>query len=153
MANVKTMAGIYSKSGSGAPSTSTVGVLGDVYMDTATGLTYELTAIITTPSTAYTWTAYTVYDGKINLFLPRCEADYLAIRGIPYSVEDDEIVYPSGADSVAAEMCCFLAGLGRYTGRGKIAESLGSRSATYEKMLMGYPMSIIGSIDRYQSVV
>jgi hypothetical protein len=153
MAEVKTLARLFNKSGSGAPTTATVGVLGDVYMDTDDGLTYELTAIATTPSVSYTWTADTELDAEITMNISRAESDYLRIRGIPFELDDDEIVYPTSANYVAAEMVCYLSGIGRLGGRGKQIESLGGRSSNYEQKILGYPISIVGTIERYQSLV
>lgn len=154
MATVKTIARIANVYAATAPTTATVGVLGDVYLNTATGLTYELTAIVTTPSTSYTWTADTSIDAEIALQITRAEVDYLRIRGIDFELDDDEeIVYPSGAEITAAEMVCYLMGIGRITGRGKSAESLGGRSSNYEQKIFGYPLSIISTIERYQSAI
>jgi hypothetical protein len=122
-------------------------------MDTATGLTYELTAIVTTPSTSYTWTADTELDAEITMNIARAESDYLRIRGIAFELDDDAIVYPTSASYVAAEMVCYLSGIGRIGGRGKSIESLGGRSSNYEQKILGYPISIVGTIERYQSLV
>jgi hypothetical protein len=153
LASVKTVARLFDRSGSGAPTTATVGELGEIYMNTATGLTYYLATITTTPSTAYNWVADTAKDAQINLYIPRAEADYLAIRGVAFETEDDEPVYPSGASVCAAEMVCYLTGIGRFDGRGKSSESLSSRQAQYDAKIKGYPMSIVGTIERYQSAL
>lgn len=156
MATVKTIARIANVYAATAPTTATVGVLGDVYLNTATGLTYELTAIVTTPSTSYTWTADTSLDSEIALQITRAEVDYLRIRGIPFELTTDEtpaIIYPDGSSITAAEMVCYLMGIGRIAGRGKNAESLGGRSSNYEQKIFGYPLSIISTIERYQSAV
>lgn len=152
MALVKLLGKLYDKAGASAPTTSTVGELFDVYLDTATGLSYELTAITDGQPVVYTWTPDTSRDTEIAIFIARAESDYLEIRGVPFDVdESDDIVYPTGADSTAAEMVCYLSGIGRYDGRGKSDESLSGRAATYDRKLHGYPVSIVGAIRRYQS--
>jgi len=147
---VKTFAKLYDTSGSGAPTTATAGEVGEIRIDTATGLTYECTAIVTDPSLSYTWTAYTQYDAEITLSITEAEADYLHIRGIPFATDDnDAIVYPDASSNVAAKMVCYLLSLNGYNGYGNATENLSGRSVQYDNKIYGYPISIVGRIKRY----
>ena len=139
MATVKTLARIPETTGEGVP-TDEAGA-GDIYMDTDTGLTYEY------DGTA--WQPYTEFDGIILLQLAKVEADYLRIRGVPFEVEDGDPVYPDGSNVTAAEMVCYLTGIGDYEGRGKQSEGLAGRSASFDSKIFGYPASIVGTIKRY----
>ena len=146
LALVKTIARLYDRSGEGVPTNDTVATLGQIYMDTATGLTYELT--VDTPTKV--WTPDTSYDLLISLAITRAEVDYLRIRNRSFDLDEaEEIVYPDGSDFTAAEMVCSILSLGDYDGRGKSGEGLAGRSATYEQKLSGYPVSIVGSIRRF----
>jgi len=161
LAYVKILADLYTRAEtSGDPTSASVGVLGDIWLnnkptDANYGKTYELTAITgTAPSLSYTWTLQTRDDAKINIALGRAEKDYLAIRGIPFDTVDDEgvtTVYPDQADYTAAEMVCYLCNYAQYQGRGNKSESIGDRSETHDDKLRGYPVSIVGTIDRYMS--
>lgn len=139
---VKILARIPDVTGEGVPSAA--GEVGDIYLDVDTGLTYEWDG--------EAWAEYTEFDDIINLHLVRVELDYLKIRGIPYDMLDGEPVYPDGSKVVAAEMVCYLAGLGDYEGRGKASEALAGRSLSYDAKIYGYPASIVGSIERYARV-
>lgn len=147
MGTVKTLALMYDISGEGAPTTATVGLVGEVYMDEDTGLTYKCTAAA---PPLYTWAADTSKDMLINISLERAENDFLRIRGIPFDESSGLTLYPEGAIFTAAEMVCFLVGLGDYEGRGKKSEGFGGRSITMDDKLLGYPHSIVGGIKRYQ---
>ncbi len=152
LAAVKTAAELYNRTQSGAPTTATSGVVGDMLMDTATGKTYELTSITTGP-TVYNWTEQTAIDTKINAKLTRVEQDYLAIRGLPFDKDAlDATVYPTGASDTAAEMVCYLLELGRYQGRGNTAETEDKIQKTYDMKWNGYPLGIVGCIERFQRV-
>jgi hypothetical protein len=158
LTKVKTIARAFTLSGVTPPATSTVGELGDVYLDTVTGLTYELTDIlpvlIPIPSTTYVWDPVTRFDAEILLQIDRAERDYLNIRGVPFEEDNlGALVYPNGADVVAAEMVCYLMGLGRFSGRGMQSASLGGRSGQYETKIFGYPVSIVSAINRYMRVM
>jgi hypothetical protein len=145
---VKILAKMYDLIGVTAPTTSTVGALGQLYLDSVSGLTYMLTAINAGPS--YVWTLDGSADILIDMAIGRATVDFLKIRGVDFELdEDNEIVYPTGADYTAAEMVCYLLSLGVYDGRGTASESLGGRSATYDEKLCGYPRSIVGTITRY----
>jgi hypothetical protein len=153
---VKGLAGYYTKSGTTAPTTSTVGAVGDLYLvtdGTDSGKSYFLTAIVTDPSTSYTWTQDLTYDYQIGLMITKAENDYLELRGVPFETDDgDETVYPTGSDVVAGEMVCYLIGIGQYEGRHRIGEGLAGASATYDPKLGGYPRSISSQIKRYSKL-
>jgi hypothetical protein len=157
---VKILADLYTRSETGAPTTASVGALGDIWLDNSStsetyGNTYELTSITTGPTT-YVWTLLTRDDARIDISIARAEKDYLAIRGTSFELSTDTVpvdVYPDGADSTAAEMVCYLCGYGVYQGRGEKSESLGDRSATHDDKIHGYPRSIVGTIKRYQAVI
>ncbi len=159
LASVKIQADLYTRAEEGAPETTDAGVLGDVWLDndadSATyGKTYELTVITpaagATPA-SYTWSLLTRDDARIIRTIPRAEKDYLAIRGIPFELDDDEItiIYPESSDYDAAEMVCYLCELGSYQGRGEKSESVGDRSVTHDDKVYGYPRSIVGTIEQY----
>lgn len=139
---VKILARIPDATGEGEPTTA--GEVGDIYLDVDTGLTYEWDG--------EAWVEDTEFDDIINLHLLRVELDYLKIRGIPYDTLDNDPVYPEGSKVVAAEMVCYLAGLGDYEGRGKASEALAGRSLSYDAKIYGYPAGIVGSIERYARV-
>ena len=142
LTKVKILAEIPTIVGEGVPTVT--GAAGDVYLDTITGLTYDWTGSA--------WVADTSGDIKINMAIRKAEQDYLKIRGIPFEIDDEEIVYPESADYTAAEMVCYLLGIGDYEGRGKGSESIGGRAVTFDQKMFGYPVSIIGTIDRYAVV-
>lgn len=145
---VKLVGNLYDTIGAGEPTSATVGTLGDIYMDSGTGLTYECTD----DSDPYVWDDYTVNDPQINLYIPKAENDYLKIRSKPFYLDSsDAIVYPDGSTLVAAEMVCFMLSIGDYEGRGLKSEGISDRSRSYGKKLMGYPTDIVGSIKRYVS--
>lgn len=160
LAYVKILADLYTRADTGAPTTASVGVLGDVWLDNSStsatyGNTYELTSITTGPTT-YVWTLITRDDARISIAITKAEKDYLAIRGIAFELSEDTVpvdVYPDGSDYTAAEMVCYLCGYGVYQGRGEKSESLGDRSATHDDKIHGYPRSIVGTIKRYQAVI
>jgi hypothetical protein len=149
MATVKTMALMYNLSGNGAPTGSTAALVGEVYMDEATGLTYKCTGV---NLGVYSWAADTSKDHLILMGIERAEQDYIRIRGIPFETHGDGSLYPPGAYFTAAEMVCYLVGLGDYEGRGKQSESFGGRSVTFDEKLIGYPASIAGGITRFHGV-
>lgn len=152
---VKTLAALYSVTGEGAPTTATVGVVGDIYLDLDTdsvtyGNTYLCTAVDTdTPE--YTWVLDNREDARIVLAIIRAERDYLRMRGKAFATDDDDnTVYPDGANITAGEMACYI--LGFYEGRGVDSEGLGDRNASYEKKVAGYPVSIVANIDKFVDV-
>jgi hypothetical protein len=179
LASVKIMADLFTRAETTDPTTASVGVLGDIWLnndpsDANYGKTWELTAITgTAPALSYTWTLQTSDDAKINRMLARVEQDYLAIRGIPFMLKIDyeydratnrpwesdlyptytsyQSIYPTQSDQVAAEMVCYLLNYGQYQGRGEKSESIGDRSTTHDDKIFGYPRSIVGTIERYQS--
>jgi hypothetical protein len=154
MAAVKTVSRMYDLTGVIAPTTATVGDVGDIYLDTETGLSYECTAVNTGPPITYTWTGYTTDDALITMYLTKAEKDYLRIRGIAFEIDADteETVYPEGSDTTAAEMVCYLLGWGTFEGRGVAGESFGGKAATFDKKICGYPYSIVGGIDQYHGI-
>ena len=157
MALVKTLARDYTTTSETAPTTAASGEVGDRLLDTVTGYTYDLTAIVVVVSpnsTTYIWTKDTSRDSEILLTIGRVEIDYMQIRGCVFAVdESDAIVYPQAADYISAEMACYILGYGGEQGRGKNSESLGGRSATYERKIFGYPISIVSGIVRYQGFI
>lgn len=156
LAAVKTAAELYNRTQTGAPTTATSGVVGDMLMDTDSGITYELTSIVVVvspASTTYNWTEQTAIDTKINAKLTRVEQDYLAIRGLPFDTDDSgDTVYPTGSSDTAAEMVCYLLELGRYQGRGNTQETEDKIQKTYDPKWHGYPLGIVGCIERFQRV-
>jgi len=154
-AQVKLIGNLYTRVEEGAPTSASVGELGDIWLDfdsdsVTYGNTYELTDITLG---VYTWTKDSLYDAKIDLFIRRAESDYLRIRGVPFDIDEDSLpVYPTDSDLTAAEMVCFLLGLGPYEGRGTVNESAGGRSKEYESKIGGYPASLVSNIKRYQAV-
>lgn len=147
MATVKTISKQYDLTGVVAPTVATVGEIGDIYLDTVTGLTYECTD----DSDPYVWAADTSDDALIALYLSKVETDYLKIRGVAFETDDDDnTVYPDDSDITAAEMVCYLMGYNDFQGRGSVSENLGGESRTFDKKIFGYPVSIVGSITQYQ---
>ena len=151
---VKVFGALYSITGDGAPTTATVGVVGDIYLDVdAESATYGNSYLCTDVSgTTYTWALDNREDARIALAIQRVETDYLRIRGKAFDTDDDDAtVYPVGASLVAAEMALY--NLGIIEGRGEQSGSVADKSATYESKLAGYPVSIVGQIARYVGVV
>jgi len=154
MADVKVIGQLYTTLGEGTPTTSTTGILGDIYLDidedSATyGLSYKLTDIT---GAVYTWEAYIVEDCRISYFLYKAEQDYLRIRGIPFDTDDDdETIYPDGSDITGAEMVCYLMGI--YEGRGLDSSSIGGVAKNFDEKMAGYPKSIVGAIKRYTYIL
>lgn len=153
-ADVKILAALYSILGEGEPTTSTEGEVGDIYVDIdedsdTYGNSYRLHKIA--ESGDYIWERENTEDKRIDIFINRAERDYLSIRGRAFETDDDgKTIYPDGADIVGAEMVCYL--LGAYEGRGKNSDGIGGRSNSYEKKIAGYPVSIVGQIDKYVEV-
>jgi hypothetical protein len=146
---VKSLANLYDRIVETEPTTSTVGQVGEIVIVQETGLTFECVQVV---NTTYTWTPYVVNDILINLTIPVVEEDYLRIRGKAFDIEEDEIVYPAGATLVAGQMVCYQLKLGTYQGFGVESESLGGRSNNYDKKVEGYPISIVGSIQRFHKI-
>lgn len=141
LATVKILAQLTNRQGEGVPSVA--GSVGDSYLDTSTGLTYVYNGTA--------WVVDTSGDMLLTMFIQKAEDDYLHIRGIPFEVVDDEIIYPDGSTITAAEMACYLGSLGIYEGRGTASEGLAGRSASYDQKIHGYPLSIVGTIERFHS--
>jgi hypothetical protein len=153
---VKMIADLYTRIEDGEPGTGDAGELGALWLDgdeeSATyGKSWELTAVSDDVVPVYTWTLFKKDDAKIALFVPRAEADYLFSRGIAFETDGEKIVYPETAALTAAEMVCYLMGIGAYQGRGAKTEGQGDRSTSYDDKIAGYPASIVGSIIRYVS--
>jgi hypothetical protein len=92
-------------------------------------------------------------DAQIDLLIPAVENDYLLIRGLPFNVDsnDDPIVdYPENSEVVASQMIGYqLANLSP----GMQSEKIGSYSYTRdEKIIDGYPKSIVNRIERFQGM-
>lgn len=140
MAIVKVLGQVANIFNEGVPTTP--GAVGDIYLDSATGLTYEWDGS--------QWEPFTRFDAQIELFIQRVESDYLRIRGIPFDTdENDDVIYPPAADVVAGEMVCYLLGLGDYEGRNLKSESVGGRNVSMDDKVRGYPQGIVDNIKRY----
>jgi hypothetical protein len=179
LAQVKIMADLYTRAEtSGDPTSASAGTLGDIWLnnkstDANYGATWELTAITgTSPNFSYTWTRLTRDEARINMMIPRAEADFLKIRGarFPTKLECDtdrlrdrpwetdphptygnyDTVYPDQADTIAAEMVCYLCAFGVYQGRGSTSGGVGDNTSTSDAKRLGYPVSIVGGIERIQ---
>ena len=152
LADVKILGKLYTVLGEGEPTTSTSGTVGDIYVDIdEESATYGNTYILVDESGGvYTWDQESTDDVEIGRYMKRAEQDYRKIRGKEFDIEDDVTIYPDGADLVAAEMILYLMGITE--GRGKDSDSLGDRSQSYEKKIAGYPVSIVGQIDRYVGI-
>lgn len=75
-------------------------------------------------------------DGKISKLIEFVEKDFLKIRGIAFAVDTlGAVVYPDNGESIAFEMVQF-----RLTG--------GLLTAG-DPVLNGYPVSIVGAVERY----
>lgn len=97
------------------------------------------------------------YDTQIDLFIPHVEADFLRIRGVAFDLDsNDDIDYPDNAELISAQMIGYLlktTGFNSGTYSDKMSESIGSYSYSRGgkvESLMGYPLSIVGRIERYQ---
>ena len=152
LADVKVLGKLYTQLGEGAPTEATTGTVGDIYVDIdeeseTYGNSYVLTSI---DGTTYNWQQVTTEDVEIERYIKRAEQDYKKIRGVAFDSDDNVTVYPDGADLVSAEMVLYLMGV--IEGRGTDSDSLGDRNQSYEKKIAGYPVSIVGQIDRYVGI-
>lgn len=92
-------------------------------------------------------------DSLITALIPLVEADYLGIRGIPFDRnEDDNIVYPTGAELTAISMIGYR--LNTISREGLSGESHPIYSVNYERgSIGGYPDPIIKGIARYAKFI
>jgi hypothetical protein len=100
----------------------------------------------------------TTYDSKIDLLIPHIEAAFERIRGIDFDEDSNDVIeYPENAEMIAAEMIGYKLVTSPFTSgtySDKKSESIGSYSYTRntrEDMIQGFPKSIVGQIERYQS--
>jgi len=133
------LAELYTMTDDEAPTTETAGTIGDVLLDTSSGRTYELTAIQAGPPRVYVWEEQPT-DDKMVAAIERAATDLSRIMNAP--------VEPDLYDNYIAEMACYILGLGPYEGRGMESESVGQRSRSYDRRIMGYPESIVGALPR-----
>jgi hypothetical protein len=120
-----------------------------------------LMAIVTRKFTKeYLGITATTYDSKIDLLIPHIEAAFERIRGIDFDEDSNDVIeYPENAEMIAAEMIGYKLQMSPLTSGAfdnKQSETIGSYSYTKgsaitQKMLMGFPISIVGQIERYQS--
>jgi hypothetical protein len=91
----------------------------------------------------------TTKDAQITALIPIVESQYLAIRRIPFKVdENDDIVYPAGAEAVAIKMIDWQ--MNNTRSYGKNSESLGDYSVTYDtNRISEYPTQITNMIEKY----
>ena len=101
----------------------------------------------------------TTYDSKIDLLIPHIEAAFERIRGVPFDEDSNDVIeYPENAEMISAEMIGYKLVTSPFTSgtySDKKSESIGSYSYTRlngskSEMLMGFPISIVGQIERYQ---
>lgn len=144
---VKLLGALFTRTGAGEPDASTAGDLGDIYLDVDKDSDTYGKSYLCTDTDPKTWELDDREDARIKIGIERVERDYLTIRGKPFA----DGVFPDGADIVAGEMVLYL--LGIIEGRGKDSESIGDRSAGYEKKIAGYPASLVSQISRYVDVV
>lgn len=133
------LAELYTMTHDEAPTQDTAGEIGDVLLDTSSGRTYELTGIQVGPPLVYQWEEQPV-DDRMIAAIERAGTDLARILNA--EVEAD--LY----DNYIAEMACYILGLGPYEGRGMDSETMGARSRAYDKRIMGYPQSIVGTLPR-----
>jgi hypothetical protein len=92
------------------------------------------------------------YDDLIDSFIIMVEADYEKIRGVDFDVDSSDVIqYPEGAELIASQMVGYLLNSTPLANQSdKKSESIGTYSYTRDdKMLEGYPKSIVGRIVRY----
>lgn len=95
-------------------------------------------------------------ETKVEALIPLVEDDYLRIRNKAFEVDDqDEIVYPNGAEFTAIKMIQYH--LNNAEGAGISSESLGDHSISYDtapgSRIDEYPKAVVGGIKRYTSWV
>lgn len=96
-------------------------------------------------------------DSIINLLIPMIEGQYLKIRNNAFDTDTNgDIVYPDGAELTAVQMIGYQ--MSNNKSLGVVNEDLADHSIQYEKPnsatnIEGYPMSIVGNIARYKSLV
>lgn len=96
-------------------------------------------------------------DAIIALLIPQIEGQYLKIRNKDFDVDDaGNIVYPPGAELTAIQMIGYT--MVNNQSLGITQQSLADDSTQYEKPnsatnIEGYPMSIVGNITRFKSLV
>ena len=93
-------------------------------------------------------------DDVIRMLIPAVENDYLLIRGKAFNLTDDSdegTDYPENSEVIASEMIAFK--LNSRLTSGIKSEHIGSYSYSKdEKLLNGYPLSIVGLIERFQGI-
>lgn len=90
-------------------------------------------------------------DTLIDLLIPAVEEDYLSVRGIPFTEEEDRsLVYPAGSTITAKLMLDWLLSpeSGKALGGGIQTESIGKYSYALAEIdtASGYPKALIGRI-------
>ena len=98
------------------------------------------------------------YDAIIDTYIPVVERDFEAIRGLDFDEDSNDVIeYPENAEMIAAQMIAYLiqtTSLNSGSYSDKSSESIGSYSYSRKMgadMIMGYPASIVGRIERYHN--
>ena len=102
----------------------------------------------------YLGIADTTQDSKILLLIPKVEADYLIIRGVPFKPGP---VYPIGSDITASEMIAYkltkVFNMKEVYGNVTTNIKLDNYSETFSDInsdsILGYPKSIVSNIQRF----
>ena len=93
-------------------------------------------------------------DGMIDILIPVVEADYLAVRGNPFELDEEGlVVYPGGSLLTAKLMLDWLLSpeSGKALGSGLQSETIGKYSYSLQEIdeAYGYPKAIISRIQQY----
>lgn len=86
-------------------------------------------------------------DALIDVLIPLVEEDYREIRNKEFDTDDDDIIYPRGAELHAALMVGYHLSAARNAG-GMQSESLGDYSYTRDSAA-DYPPQVIGGIRKF----
>jgi hypothetical protein len=93
------------------------------------------------------------YDSFIEANIPRVENTMLIIRNIPWDTDElGNTVYPPGSDAIAAEMIGYKIKTKKSSGDEVSSESIDSYSVSFnssQSKIEGYPVSIVGDIERF----
>jgi len=100
---------------------------------------------------AYLGISDSAQDVKITALIPLVEETYLNIRNVPFALDGETTVYPTGSDVTSAEMIGFKLAK-RADGRLLKTEHIDGYSMALEGYLgskHGYPDDVITAIKRY----
>jgi len=99
------------------------------------------------------------YNNMIDMFIPMVEKDFEIIQNRPFDIDsNDDTEYPDNAEYIVSQMIGYNLSNSAFSSKAygdKKSESIGGYSYTRnakDDMLKGYPLSIVGKIQRFVNV-